>query len=226
MGDESTLRVAVVGHSDGAETALDASIQPAPPGQPVYRAAIVISAQPLISDAATPNPPMLVIQGDADPVNPPSRGYRTWQDATSPKDLEVLHGAGHLQPLEPGSQWLPVVERVTDAFLDAYLLRDASPAAITHVRFHCERRLRPGEGRPAVLAAYAREESAVAGSVSPSPRLGRPGEEQLAGLGATLTPAIAGDALVGLAQADPSTVAEAYLLGEAGLRVLEAPTRS
>jgi dienelactone hydrolase len=127
------LEVAVAGHSDGAETALDAGIQPAPPGQPAYRAVIAISAQPLIGITATPNPPLLVIQGDADPINSPSRGYRTWQNAMSPKDLEVLHGAGHLQPLEPGSRWLPVVERVTDAFLDAYLASDASPTAIARV---------------------------------------------------------------------------------------------
>ena len=129
------LRVAVAGHSDGAETALDASIQPAPAGQPAYRAVIAISAQPLIGIATTPNPPLLVIQGDADPINSPSRGYRTWQIATSPRVLEVLHGAGHLQPLEPGSRWLPVVERVTDAFLDAYLLGDASPTAISRVGY-------------------------------------------------------------------------------------------
>jgi hypothetical protein len=44
-------------------------------------------------------------------------------------------------------------------------------------------------------------------------------------MGATLTPTIAGNALVDLAQADAATVAGAYLLGEAGLRVLEAPAR-
>jgi len=125
-----SLRVAVAGHSDGAENALEASIEPPPPGQPAYRAVIVMSGQPLIGIATTPNPPILVIQGDADPINPPSRGYQAWQNAASPKDLEVLHGAGHLPPLEAGSQWLPVVERVTIAFLDAYLARDASPSVI------------------------------------------------------------------------------------------------
>lgn len=123
--------VAVAGHSDGAETALAASIQPAPPGQPAYRAVIVISARPLGGVTTTSNPPLLVIQGDADSINSPSRGYRTWQNAAPPKDLEVLHGAGHLQSLEPGSQWLPVIERVSDAFLDTYLLGDGSPTAIT-----------------------------------------------------------------------------------------------
>ncbi|MBO0691477.1 MAG: alpha/beta hydrolase [Acidimicrobiaceae bacterium] len=124
------LRVAVAGHSDGAEDALDASIQPPPPGQPRYRAIIAMSAQPLVGIAATPNPPILVVQGDADTVNPPARGYRTWQVAASPKDLEVLHGAGHLPPLEDGSQWLPIIERVTEAFLDTYVAGNANPAAI------------------------------------------------------------------------------------------------
>lgn len=143
-GNIDRSRVAVAGHSDGAETALLASIQPAPPGEPEYRAVIVMSGQPLIGITTTPNPPILVIQGDADTINPPYRGYRTWQLAASPKDLEILHGAGHLPPLEPGSEWLPIIERVTDAFLDAYLAGDASPAGIT----------RAGEDPP-LAAIYA-----------------------------------------------------------------------
>lgn len=129
-GQIDRSRVALAGHSDGAESALEESIEPIPPGQPAYRAVIVMSGQPLLGIATTPNPPILVIQGDADTINPPARGYRTWQVAASPKYLEVLHGAGHLPPLEAGSEWLSVIERVTDAFLDAYVAGTASPSTI------------------------------------------------------------------------------------------------
>ncbi|MGH9102418.1 MAG: alpha/beta hydrolase family protein [Acidimicrobiales bacterium] len=123
-------RVAVTGHSDGAETALVDSIRPAPPGEPAYRAVIAISAQPLTGPASIPNPPMLVIQGSADTINPPAHGYRLWEEAAPPKYFEVLYGAGHLPPLEAGSSWLPVVEAVTGAFLDAYVAGDAKPAGL------------------------------------------------------------------------------------------------
>lgn len=123
-------KVAVAGHSDGAETVLAASIDPVPAGEPRYRAVIAMSAQPLPGLASTPNPPILVTQGDADTINPPAYGYDTWQRAASPKYLEVLHGAGHLPPLQAGSKWLPAVEDVTIAFLDAYVAKDASPSSI------------------------------------------------------------------------------------------------
>jgi hypothetical protein len=106
----------------------------------------------------------------------------------------------------------------------------------------------PAKAAQRFLAAYAREESARGGlglsvtavhpSMNPFGRVGQSGiaayaaragktrEEQLAGMGATLTPVIAGAALVDLAQADAATVAAAYLLGERGLSVLEPPARS
>lgn len=122
-------RVAVAGHSDGAETALAASTDPVPAGQPRYRAVIVLSGQP-VPGAAARNPPALVVQGDADTINPPPLGYSTWDQAASPKYLLVLEGAGHLPPFEAGSRWLGGVESVTDAFLDAYVAGDASPSSV------------------------------------------------------------------------------------------------
>jgi pimeloyl-ACP methyl ester carboxylesterase len=114
-------RVAVTGHSDGAESALAASLLPVPAGQPSYRALIAMSVQPLPGSGPTANPPILVTQGDADTINPPAWGGQTWQQAASPKYLLILHGGGHLPPLQAGSAWLPGVEAVTEAFLDAYV---------------------------------------------------------------------------------------------------------
>jgi alpha-beta hydrolase superfamily lysophospholipase len=123
-------RVAVTGHSDGAESALAASILPVPAGEPRYLALIAMSVQPLPGSRATPNPPILITQGDADTINPPAWGLQTWQQAASPKYLLVLHGGGHLPPLQAGSAWLPGVEAVTEAFLDAYVGGSALPSEV------------------------------------------------------------------------------------------------
>ncbi|HET6965964.1 MAG TPA: hypothetical protein VFH58_14410, partial [Acidimicrobiales bacterium] len=122
-------RVAVAGHSDGAETALAASTDGVPAGEPPYRAVIVMSGQP-VDGAAGRNPPALVVQGDADDTNPPPLGYSTWDQAASPKYLLVLQGAGHLPPFEAGSAWLPGVERVTEEFLDAFVARTAPVGSV------------------------------------------------------------------------------------------------
>ena len=74
---------------------------------------------------------MLVVQGDADTINPPSYGYTTWADGASPKYLLVMHGAGHLPPYQAGSRWLAGVEAATEAFFDAYLAGDRAPASVT-----------------------------------------------------------------------------------------------
>jgi hypothetical protein len=73
---------------------------------------------------------MLVTQGDADSINPPSYGYTTYQNGASPKYLLVLKGGGHLPPLQAGSAWLPGIEAVTVSFLDAYVASDAAAALI------------------------------------------------------------------------------------------------
>jgi pimeloyl-ACP methyl ester carboxylesterase len=125
-------RVAVAGHSDGAETALAASVDPAPTGEPTYRAVLAFGSQPLLGGPSD-NPPILVEQGDQDEIDPPSNGYATFADAASPKYLMVAKGGGHLPPLEAGSQWLPGMEAVTEAFLGAYVAGDTPPATISSV---------------------------------------------------------------------------------------------
>lgn len=123
-------RVAVTGHSDGSESALAASLNPAPSGEPAYRALIAMSVEQLPDVAHTDNPPMLVTQGDQDTINPPSYGYQVYTEGSSPKYLLVLKGGGHLPPLEPGSAWLPGIESVTEAFLDFYVAGDAPVSGI------------------------------------------------------------------------------------------------
>ncbi len=117
-------RVAVAGHSDGAESALAASLAPAPAGEGRYRAVIVMSGQPVPGLGAMTNPPILVTQGDADTINAPVWGLETWQQAAPPKYFLDIHGGGHLPPLQAGSTWLPGIEAASMAFLDAYVAAD------------------------------------------------------------------------------------------------------
>jgi acetyl esterase/lipase len=123
-------RVGVAGHSDGADTALAASIQPAPTGEPAIRSVIAMSISPLIGVTHTANPPLLVTQGDADTINPISKGVETFDEAAGPKYLGILHGAGHLPPVESGSSWLSGIEATTGAFLRTYLAGTGTPATI------------------------------------------------------------------------------------------------
>jgi fermentation-respiration switch protein FrsA (DUF1100 family) len=88
-----------------------------------------MSCQPVTS-GTTPNPPILVTQGDADSINPPSYGYATYAQASSPKDLEVLHGAEHLPPEEVGTAWYPTLSSVTTAFLDRYVAGDGTQQSL------------------------------------------------------------------------------------------------
>jgi predicted dienelactone hydrolase len=120
-------RIAVTGHSDGAEAALAVAQQ----GHPAIVAAIAMSGQPVIPHQA-PNPPLLVIQGDADTINPPARSRAVYDQAANPRFLLTLAGAGHLPPFAGGSRWTPVVDAVTVDFLNLYLAATATGDAHLH----------------------------------------------------------------------------------------------
>lgn len=120
-------RIAVTGHSDGAEVALDLGQG----GDPAIRAVIAMSGQPVVPHQA-PNPPLLIIQGDQDTINPPERSREVYDQAASPRFLMTLVGGPHLTPFSGGSRWQPVVEAVTIDFLDHYLAgRTTSDAPMT-----------------------------------------------------------------------------------------------
>lgn len=114
--DIDPTRVVLAGHSDGAESVLAASTEATPPGQPAVAGVVAMSVQPLPGVATTANPPILVTQGDADGINPPSAGEAAFAAARPPRWYLDLEGGGHLPPLEAGSPWLPAVEATTEAF--------------------------------------------------------------------------------------------------------------
>jgi pimeloyl-ACP methyl ester carboxylesterase len=117
-------RVAVAGHSDGAVTALDL----ADDHGLKLRAVVVLSGGP-IGRPVTSNAPILVAHGDQDTTDPPDQGQAVFDQASRPKFLLHLLGAGHLPPFAGGTRWQPVVDRVTVDFLDRYVTGTAGAGA-------------------------------------------------------------------------------------------------
>lgn len=118
------VRMAVAGHSDGAEAALAVAQQ----GDVTVKAVIAMSGQPVVPHLA-PNPPLLVAQGDVDAINPPGRSQAVFDQASGPRYLLTLQGAGHLAPFAGGTRWQPAVDQVTIDFLDRYLARSTDSDA-------------------------------------------------------------------------------------------------
>jgi alpha-beta hydrolase superfamily lysophospholipase len=118
----ATTEVGVVGHSDGGNTAarvasnsccFDARIG----------AAVVLAGDEGTSGgtwAAPGSPPMLVLQGTADTINPWSLSQRLFDDSAAPKWLVAINGADHLTPFTTGPQRGAIVALVAE-FLRARL---------------------------------------------------------------------------------------------------------
>jgi dienelactone hydrolase len=120
--------VAVAGQSDGAATALAVAFDPAF-ADPRIDAAIILSGAELdsIDDTIpfpTRGPALLATQGSSDTINEPSATHRYFNLAPSPKFLLTLLGATHLPPYTTQEPYLGVVEQVTIAFLDHFLLHE------------------------------------------------------------------------------------------------------
>jgi dienelactone hydrolase len=115
-------RIAVAGQSDGAEAALSAAYDHR------YRdrridAAVILSGAALPGFAAPPSgsPPLLAVQGTADPLNVPATTAYYYRLMRRPKFLLWLLGASHLPPYTTADRWARVVDRATTTFLDRYL---------------------------------------------------------------------------------------------------------
>jgi fermentation-respiration switch protein FrsA (DUF1100 family) len=121
-------RIAVSGQSDGGDTALalayDSRLR-----DPRVGAAVILSGAELPGlggfDFPAGTPPLLATQGTADTVNPPTLTSEFFASARPPKYLLSLLGAEHLPPYSDQEPQLAIVQRVTTAFLDAYLKHSA-----------------------------------------------------------------------------------------------------
>ena len=120
-------RIAVAGHSDGAETALATAYSRRFRDRRIG-AALILSGAEMEGvggySFTQGGPPLLAVQGTADTFNEPKYTEMYFKRASRPKFLLDLLGAGHLPPYSYQQPQLAIVERVTTAFLDGYLKRE------------------------------------------------------------------------------------------------------
>ncbi|HEY3701912.1 MAG TPA: hypothetical protein VGL32_06625 [Acidimicrobiales bacterium] len=125
-------RIAVVGHSDGAETALLVGYG-SNERDPRVDAVVADAANPL--DVQPPSAkirgsaPLLIALGDQDRTVPIQDGLRLTDQVRVPGWLLVLHGADHLSPIAGPSPWTPVLDRTTGDFLTGVLAGASGLAA-------------------------------------------------------------------------------------------------
>jgi predicted dienelactone hydrolase len=99
-------QVAVVGQSDGGDVSLAVAADSCC-SDPTVKAAVILSGAELSSFGGTyfsaPTMPLLVVQGDADPINVPGCSAQIYDEARPPKYYIDLPGASHLPPyVSPG----------------------------------------------------------------------------------------------------------------------------
>ena len=133
-------RIAVAGQSDGGITALAVAYE-SHVRDPRIRAAVILSGAEPTGMGAFPRrgPPLLAMQGTADPINAPENTEAYYRLAPRPKFLVMLQGSSHLPPYTSEEPQLHLVEQITTAFLDHYL--EADPARPPHRRESASRRL-------------------------------------------------------------------------------------
>ncbi len=117
--------IAVSGHSDGGDTALQVAYSPQF-RDPLVKAAAILSGAfgvPYFSPFSFPSggPPLLATQGTDDEINRPSETNEYFSAAPAPKYLLELIGASHLTPYTYEEPQLEVVEHVTVDFFNTYL---------------------------------------------------------------------------------------------------------
>jgi predicted dienelactone hydrolase len=120
--------IAVAGQSDGGDVSLAVAANTCC-RDPRIAAAVILSGAELPAFGgryyAAGAPPLLVVQGDADPINAPGCSAALYDEAPSPKYYLDLLGAPHLPPyVDPGA-WQSHVKRAVIAFLDLYLKHES-----------------------------------------------------------------------------------------------------
>jgi predicted dienelactone hydrolase len=114
-------RIAVAGHSDGASTAVGVGYGVCCHDPRVKADAVMEGDDRTFPMIRSSGPPLLVIQGDSDAINPPNYGQQVFADGPSPKFLlRLIHGQ-HLEPFTSDQPHLTVVQAATLAFFDRYL---------------------------------------------------------------------------------------------------------
>jgi fermentation-respiration switch protein FrsA (DUF1100 family) len=88
----------------------------------VHAAIIMSGAEPTgMGPFPRHGPPLLAVQGTADPINAPATTAAFFRLANRPKFLLWLLGASHLPPYTSQQPQLGIIERATVTFLNHYL---------------------------------------------------------------------------------------------------------
>ena len=111
-------RVAVVGHSDGADVALMMGFEPATTDARVH-AVVADAPDPIETPVVPSSDPLLLIQGTADSVVPYTASQAVFGQVDVPTYYLSLLGADHLPPIAGGTPWTPTIDSAVADFLDA-----------------------------------------------------------------------------------------------------------
>jgi dienelactone hydrolase len=129
--------VGLVGQSDGGDVSLAVADNSCCRYAGVKAVAVLSGAEyapfggRYFAPGTDTGPPLLVVQGGEDPVNPPVCSEELYDAARPPKYYLDLLGATHLGPYTEPSSYESVVAEVTTEFFDAELA--GQPAALTHM---------------------------------------------------------------------------------------------
>jgi predicted dienelactone hydrolase len=126
-------RIGIVGHSDGADTALDVGYFPFR-NDPRVKAVAAFSPDAMTGAGGSVGNgvPLLLEHGDRDTIVPFSNSQSVFNQVHSHRFFLVMHGADHLPPVQGVAPWAPVLEQTAVAFLDRYVAgRTSTDAAIT-----------------------------------------------------------------------------------------------
>ncbi len=142
-------RIAVAGHSDGGDTVAAVAADTCCKDHRVTAAIVLAGAEwpPLRGRYFPPaSPPMLFVQGSADPINPPGASLQLYHaDTSGPRYYLDVFGAGHLTPYEGDTAQERLVARVTTQFLDRFV-------AGQHAARSAMARLANGSGQAALVS--------------------------------------------------------------------------
>ncbi len=111
-------RIAVVGHSDGADVALMVVYERGTI-DPRVGAVVADAPDPMVAAVVPSSVPLLLVQGTADTVVPYSASQTVFGQVRAPDDYLSLVGAGHLPPIAGGTVWTPVLDAAVADFLDS-----------------------------------------------------------------------------------------------------------
>ncbi|MGH2870036.1 MAG: alpha/beta hydrolase family protein [Solirubrobacteraceae bacterium] len=128
-------QIALIGQSDGGDVSLATSANTCC-RDPRVKAAVILSGAELAAFGGTyfgsGSPPLLVVQGDADPINIPGCSAALYGQAPSPKYYLELPGASHLPPYVTPGRTRDVVGQSVVSFLRYYLEHKSSALAKLH----------------------------------------------------------------------------------------------